>query len=75
MTSEIVSLNINNENNDAVRVSPRVPKKRGRPPKIATQQTAYVGITNAPLVLASTQPAIVRREGLRSHRKNKYQIN
>ena len=75
MTSEIVSLNINNENNDAVRVSPRLPKKRGRPPKIATQQTASMGVTNATLIVASTQPAFVRREGLRSHRKNKYQIN
>ena len=51
----------------------RVPKKRRKPPKIATHRTASEGITNAPLSVASTQPAIVRREGLRSHRKTRYQ--
>ena len=39
---------LNNENNDAVAsVVPRVHKKRGTPPKIAAQPTAFVGIANA----------------------------
>ena len=65
---------LNNENYDAAAIVTTVPKKRGKPPKIATQQTASEGITDTPFIVASTQPAIARREDFRSHRKKRYQI-